>query len=162
MTSWFFEGSGDKNNSGEGRDMEVEIGKERGDERRSGEEDWRFRRCALSELVEMGKRGGSAILTATEGSLQRETEPEKNPVARRDSKLDFMSKSNTGGGGGGAARGVGIPTIEIAGGDWAVVRLLNSEQSGSPLTTVWKGKDGRIDTLELSSSSSSSENKGSN
>jgi hypothetical protein len=39
---------------------------------------------------------------------------------------------------------VGIPTIEIAGGDWAVVRLLNSEQSGSPLTTVWKGYVGIV------------------
>jgi hypothetical protein len=33
MTSWFFEGSGDKNNSGEGRDMEAERGKEREDAR---------------------------------------------------------------------------------------------------------------------------------
>jgi hypothetical protein len=104
-------------------------------------DDWRFKWWELSELmvgiVEMDKRGGSlddegAIFTATEKSLLRETEPEKNPVARRDSKLDFMSKSNTGGGGGGTARGVGISTIEMAGGgDWAVVRLQLSPSSSS-------------------------------
>jgi hypothetical protein len=92
----------------------------------------------------MGTRGKGlmeedvgAVLTAAAGFF--ETEPAKNPVAKRDSNDEAMLKSNTGGG------ADECKMIGITGGDWAVVILLNSEPSGSSRTKskstgLWRGK----------------------